>query len=314
MRWKLSAVLVLAILVFVPVVVASVSSSSREIGVFLVDEKGNPLPNHIVSIFDNDFKLVNHTATDENGYAKFNLGAEEYLILAFNDKGIPTGTQLIPPGTKDRGYIVTVPRGYALRVYAREENTPTYIDGATITMDGKTGTTDGRNGALITGLENKDYTVTAQHPSYNNGNLVPFLEPVNPTNVLKDIIVDMEHTGTDATVRIFPRYETQNVIGATVKLGNLAEKITTQLGFVEYSNVPYGTYKVTVTHPDFKSVKPDKEYVVNEEQRENGVVNIVVDMQSTITPPSTPITSISAFEIISAIAALLAVAYLLKRR
>ena len=312
MKGKIGVVTILVMLVLLPMVVASISSSSREIGVFLVDEKGNPLPNRIVSILDSDGKLVNDTTTDENGYAKFYLGAGKHLILAVNDKGLPTGSQGIPPGTIDRAYMVTVPSGYAFGVYAREEYTSMYIDGATITVDGHTGTTKGRDGVLVAGLENKEYIVTAQHPSYNNGKPVPFLEPVNPTNVKREVIIDMEHTGEDALVRIYPRYEVADLIGAKVKLEGFAEKTTTQLGFVEYSNVPYGKYKVTVTATDFKQSKPNEEYPVDASHRIKGVCTIVVPMESTITPPK-PTTTIPAFQIITAIATLLAVAYLLRR-
>jgi len=313
MRWKICVMLILAMLVFVPMVVASISSSSREIGVFLVDEKGNPLPNHGVSILDSDGKLVNDTTTDESGYATFYLDAGKYLILAVNDKGVPTGSQDIPPGTNDRAYMVTVPSGYAFTVSAREEGTSVYIEGATITVDGHTGTTNGRLGVLIAGLENREYIVTAQHPSYNNGNPVPFLEPVNPTDVKREVIIDMVHTAEDTAVRIFPRYKTQNVYNALVKLDDVKEKSTGQLGYVEYHNVPYGNYKVTVTATDFKQSKPNEGYLVDVPHRIKGVCTIVVPMESTITP-SKPITTIPAFQIITAIATLLAVAYLLRRR
>ena len=264
------------------------STATRSVKILVTDEAGNPLPNTEVHILDASGKYVRTATTDENGYVTLNMGAGEYTAIVINEQDIPTGTKKIGSGTEDLEEVIIVPEGYAIRVYARETGTSNYIDGANITVDGKTGRTDGKNGVLIADLEDKDYTITAQHPSYNNGDIVTYPEVVNPTTVLEDVIIDMDHTGEDVLVRIYPRYETTNLVGAKVQLEGFVEKTTTQLGFVEYSNVPYGEYTVTATKEDFTQKEPDKKYPVDESHTIEGVVTIVVVMESELIPPPPP--------------------------
>ena len=264
------------------------STATRNVKMLVKDEAGNPLPNKEVHILDAYGKYIRTATTDENGYVTLKMGAGEYTIVVINEQGIPTGTTDIDSGTEDIEEEIIVPEGYAMRVYARETGTSNYIDGATITVDSKTGTTDGRNGVLIADLEDKNYTITAQHPSYNNGDVVTYPEAVNPTTVLEDIIIDMEHTGEDALVRIYPRYETTNLVAAKVQLEGFVEKTTAQLGFVEYSNVSHGEYSVTATKQDFTQKEPSKKYSVDESHTIEGVVTIVVVMESGLIPPPPP--------------------------
>ena len=166
-----------------------------------------------------------------------------------------------------------------------------------------------------------NYILKTQKDGYNEDE--PTVSEEFPSDKPHHDAEGFEQTGDICSVSVVPTSKETAIIpdsivllySETIAFG--PESVSPSGGIV-FKEVPYGTYKIVVTAHGFKQSEEEKDrtYVVDKKCKKNGwcLCEFQPVLTSTLYPTPIPTPSIPAFQIIPAIVALLAVAYLLTRR
>ena len=228
------------------------------------------------------------------------------LCIAFFIAMIPASTQTVPQG---------VIRG---NVYDAETGSP--VEGATVTCRGeangilqKTTITDSYGYFEFKTLKvDETYGITVEHENYETESKPVFPSHSEPQFSLR---FELQPTVTQGAIigNVYDAETGSPVEGATVtcrgEANGILQKITItdSYGYFEFKTLKVGeTYGITVEHENYETESKTVFPSHSEPQ-------ISLRFELPITPPK-PTTTIPAFQIIPAIMALLAVAYLMRRR